>query len=56
MRCVNENLPDPRSGESWAEEAAIAFEAIDRDNSGELDYEEFVAVMSGMRTSPYEAS
>ena len=29
------------------------FEALDRDKSGKLDYEEFVALMSGCLTSPY---
>jgi len=54
MEVVGKNLPGEVADE-WAQEAAVAFDALDRDKSGTLDYEEFVAVMSGMRTSPYAA-
>lgn len=50
MEVVGRNLPNlPR--ESFAQKAATAFDALDRDKSGELDYEEFVAVLSGMRSA-----
>ena len=52
MECVGNNLSPP-GDQSWAQEAGLAFDAIDVDKSGSLDYEEFVAVMSGMRSSPY---
>ena len=34
--------------ESLLERSGIAFEAMDVDGSGTLDYEEFVAVLSGV--------
>ena len=50
METVVQNLPDPTeqaAGMDWAKEVAVAFDALDRDKSGSLDYEEFVAVLSG---------
>jgi len=35
----------------WADTTAVAFETLDRDKSGTLDYEEFVAMLSGVRLS-----
>jgi Ca2+-binding EF-hand superfamily protein len=52
MACIARNLPIG-DAESWAQRADEAFEALDRDKSGKLDYEEFVALMSGCLTSPY---
>jgi thioredoxin 1 len=52
MACVARNLPIG-DAEAWARRADDAFEALDRDKSGKLDYEEFVALMSGCLTSPY---
>ena len=58
MECVGRNLPAGRSRdeESLARKAAVAFDALDVDKLGTLDYEEFVAVLSGLRhTDPLEA-
>ncbi|EOD10136.1 hypothetical protein EMIHUDRAFT_257817 [Emiliania huxleyi CCMP1516] len=58
MECVGRNLPagGSRDEESLARKAAVAFDALDVDKSGTLDYEEFVAVLSGLRhTDPLEA-
>ena len=35
-----------------ADEMAVAFEALDRNKSGSLDYEEVVAMLSGTRQLP----
>ena len=37
------------AGSDLTAEAASAFDALDRDGSGTLDYEEFVAMLSGSR-------
>lgn len=39
--------PDAEAGRDWVQEVLVAFDAIDRDGSGSLDYEEWVAVLSG---------
>jgi len=47
--------PDPAAqvaGRNWADESAAAFDAIDVDGNGLLDYEEFVAMLSGLRVAP----
>ena len=54
MEAVGRHLPSDAGAEgepSWAQRAATAFDALDRDKSGSLDYEEFVAVLSGMRST-----
>ena len=51
MESVVTFLPKGASaGAKWADEAQTAFDALDRDKSETLDYEEFVAAMSGMRS------
>ena len=49
MDSVVRYLPDPdeSAGRDWAQEVLVAFDVIDRDQSGTIDYEEFVAVLSG---------
>lgn len=54
MEAVGRHLPNDAGAEgepSWTQRAATAFDALDRDKSGSLDYEEFVAVLSGMRST-----
>jgi len=51
MGRVCTNLPDVVDADGcrdWARETAVAFAALDRDKSGTLDYEEFVAMLSGV--------
>jgi hypothetical protein len=41
--------PDSAIGcHEWAEQTATAFDVLDRDKSGTVDYEEFVAILSGV--------
>ena len=50
MEAVVQNMPNTdaqAAGRDWADEVAVAFDALDRDKSGKIDYEEFVAVLSG---------
>ena len=43
---------DVSSCREWSSEMAVAFEALDRNKSGSLDYEEVVAMLSGTRQLP----
>ena len=44
--------PDSAIGcREWAEQTATAFDVLDRDKSGTIDYEEFVAFLSGVPLS-----
>lgn len=60
MQSIVETMPpDPEAraaGRDWAADAAAAFDALDRDQSGTLDYEEFVAMLSGTRATQDLAS